>query len=150
MQMTDSEIVRRYKHAVDKKSMVGILAELNACDKTKIGEILKAAGFDVPTRRPGRPKKTPEQELKIETPEKEVIPFYVSGKEDEPSAEVMEEETEETKETKEAAGLPNIAIEAMTEKFQALLRMKERLLETVNDLETQIGELEPYVKGGKR
>ena len=146
MQMTDSEIVRRYKHAIDKKSMIGILADLNACDKTKIGEILKAAGFEVATRRPGRPKKTPEQGIKIETPEKEVIPFYVSGKEDEPLAEVTEE-TE--KETKEAAGLPDIAIEAMTEKYQALLRMKERFLEIISDLETQIGELEPYVKGGK-
>jgi hypothetical protein len=75
-----------------------------------------------------------------------VIPFYVSGKEDEPSAEVTEEaETE----TKEAAGLPDIAIEAMTEKYHGLLRMKERFLEIISDLETQIGQLEPYVKGGK-
>lgn len=147
MQMTDSEIVRRYKHAIDKKSMIGILADLNACDKTKIREILTAAGLNVgKLNGPGRPKKTPEQALKIETPEKEVIPFYVSGKEDEPSAEVMEGETEETK---EAAELPGIAIEAMTEKYQGLLRMKERFLEIISDLETQIGELEPYVKGGK-
>ena len=146
MQMTDSEIVRRYKHAIDKKSMIGILADLNACDKTKIREILTAAGFEVATRRPGRPKKTPEQAMKIETPEKEVIPFYVSGKEDEPSAEVTEEAE---KETKEAAGLPDIAIEAMTEKYHGLLRMKERFLEIISDLEKQIGELEPYVKGGK-
>ena len=147
MQMTDSEIVRRYKHAIDKKSMIGILADLNACDKTKIREILTAAGLNVgKLNGPGRPKKTPEQALKIETPEKEVIPFYVSGKEDEPSAEVTEEaETE----TKEAAGLPDIAIEAMTEKYHGLLKMKERFLEIISDLETQIGQLEPYVKGGK-
>ena len=101
MQMTDSEIVRRYKHAIDKKSMIGILADLNACDKTKIREILTAAGLNVgKLNGPGRPKKTPEQAMKIETPEKEVIPFYVSGKEDEPSAEVTEETTEETKNTK--------------------------------------------------
>lgn len=147
MQMTDSEIVRRYKHAIDKKSMVGILAELNACDKAKIREILTAAGLNVgKLNGPGRPKKTPEQALKIETPEKEVIPFYVSGKEDEPSAEVTEETT---KEPEKAAELPGIAIEAMTEKYQGLLRMKERFLEIISDLETQIGELEPYVKGGK-
>lgn len=147
MQMTDSEIVRRYKHAIDKKSMIGILAELNACDKTKIREILTAAGLNVgKLNGPGRPKKTPEQAMKIETPEKEVIPFYVSGKEDEPSAEVTEEAT---KEPEKAAELPGIAIEAMTEKYQGLLRMKERFLEIIGDLETQIGELEPYVKGGK-
>ena len=75
MQMTDGEIVRRYKHAIDKKSMIGILADLNACDKTKIREILTAAGLNVgKLNGPGRPKKTPEQAIKIETPEKEVIP----------------------------------------------------------------------------
>lgn len=147
MQMTDSEIVRRYKHAIDKKSMIGILADLNACDETKIREILTAVGLNVgKLNGPGRPKKTPEQAIKIETPEKEVIPFYVSGKEDEPSAEVTEEAENETK---EAAGLPDIAIEAMTEKYHGLLRMKERFLEIVSDLEKQIGELEPYVKGRK-
>lgn len=147
MQMTDSEIVRRYKHAIDKKSMIGILAHLNACDKTKISEILKAAGFNVETRKPGRPKKTPEQNLKIETPEKEVIPFYVSGKDDEPSAEVTEEAKEETE---AAAELPDIVIEAITEKYQGLLRMKEHFLVNLENINTQIDELEPYVKGGKR
>lgn len=48
MQMTNSEIVRRYKAADDRRKMIRILAELNACPKEEIRKILREAGFDVP------------------------------------------------------------------------------------------------------
>ena len=40
MQMTDSEIIRNYNQAKDKKAQVGILADLNCCPKEKIEQIV--------------------------------------------------------------------------------------------------------------
>ncbi len=48
MQMTEGEIIRRYKHAADRRKQIKILAELNACPKETIREILRNAGCDVP------------------------------------------------------------------------------------------------------
>ncbi len=48
MQMTEEEIVRRYKQADDKRKSIRILAELNACPKQAIRDILEANGLGVP------------------------------------------------------------------------------------------------------
>ena len=49
MQMTESEIVRRYEHGSEKPvKMIQILAELNACQKKDIREILENHGCKVP------------------------------------------------------------------------------------------------------
>ncbi len=46
MQMSNEEIVRNYREAKDKAKQLGILAELNACDKQKIKDILTEGGID--------------------------------------------------------------------------------------------------------
>lgn len=46
MQMSNEEIVRRYKEAKDKAKQLGILSELNACDRQKIKDILAEGGID--------------------------------------------------------------------------------------------------------
>ena len=49
MLMTNEEIIRRYKAAGDdKRKMIRILAELNACPKENIRQILREAGCEVP------------------------------------------------------------------------------------------------------
>ncbi len=49
MQMTESEIVRRYEHGGEKPvKMIQILAELNACPKKDIRAILENHGCKVP------------------------------------------------------------------------------------------------------
>lgn len=48
MQMTEEEIVRRYKQADNKRDSIRILAELNACPKQTIRDILEANGLGVP------------------------------------------------------------------------------------------------------
>lgn len=48
MQMKDSEIIRRYKQSDKKREQIKILAELNACTKEDIRQILRDAGLDVP------------------------------------------------------------------------------------------------------
>lgn len=46
MQMTNEEIVRSYREAKHKKEQVGILADLNACTRGQIIDILRAGGID--------------------------------------------------------------------------------------------------------
>lgn len=55
MQMTTEEIIRNYTEAKDKSKQIGILADLNGCDKEKIRSILRTKGVPLPTK--GRPKK---------------------------------------------------------------------------------------------
>lgn len=62
MQMSDSEIVRSYKEAKDKRSQVGVLAELNACSKDYIREILQRNGINAP--KPGRKSTTEPEPVK--------------------------------------------------------------------------------------
>ena len=56
MQMTVEEIIRSYTQAKDKSKQIGILADLNGCDKEKIRAILISKGCQMPTK--GRPRKT--------------------------------------------------------------------------------------------
>lgn len=49
--MTDEEIVRSFRNAVDQKQQVRILAELNDCKKSDIKRILESAGEKVPDLR---------------------------------------------------------------------------------------------------
>ena len=52
--MTDEEIVRSFRNAVDQKQQVRILAELNECKNSEIKRILEDAGEKVPDLR-GKP-----------------------------------------------------------------------------------------------
>ena len=45
--MTESEIVRRYKEAKDKKQQISILADLNATTVDEIKTVLKINGIDL-------------------------------------------------------------------------------------------------------
>lgn len=69
MQMTTEEIIRNYTEAKDKSKQIGILADLNGCDKEKIRSILRTKGVPLPTK--GRPKKET-TEKKIESYVKKV------------------------------------------------------------------------------
>lgn len=45
MEMSNEEIVRRYRQAKNKRQQVNILAQLNSCEKDKIIEVLKQEGI---------------------------------------------------------------------------------------------------------
>ena len=45
MEMSNEEIVRRYRQAKNKRSQVNILAQLNCCSKNEIIEVLKQEGI---------------------------------------------------------------------------------------------------------
>lgn len=62
MQMSEKEIVRSYTNAKDKRSQVGVLAELNACPNDAIREILERNGISAP--KPGRKSQKKEEPKK--------------------------------------------------------------------------------------
>lgn len=65
MTMSNDEIIRSYLQSKDQRKQIGILADLNGCDKEKIRTILIHHGVKLPT--PGRPKKeVKEPTVKIE------------------------------------------------------------------------------------
>lgn len=83
MQMTDSEIIKSYKEAKEKKKQIEILAQLNACPVTTIREILIANGVQFPGPKP---KKAKEEKTKVvaviskdapKLPVEKVIPEFV-------------------------------------------------------------------------
>ena len=74
MEMTDEEIVYRYRNASIRNRQIQILADLNGCTKDDIMEVLIRKGEELPTRKyPRRDKPTVElKNLKEEqTEEKE-------------------------------------------------------------------------------
>lgn len=69
MEMTEQEIVKRYKAADKKRAQITILAELNGCPRATIREILQSHGCEVPktgNRFTAKAKETPQDELKEE------------------------------------------------------------------------------------
>ena len=85
MEMKATEILASYKNASSKTKQIGILAELNACTRDDIIEILEQMGESVPKRKYNRkkePEKTePEQKKEWTEPklEKAPIPELISN-----------------------------------------------------------------------
>lgn len=77
MQMTVEEIIRSYTQAKDKSKQIGILADLNECNKEKIRAILISKGCQMPTK--GRPRKT-STSTKRTTSTKKKEPTSTEGK----------------------------------------------------------------------
>lgn len=55
--MSESEIVASYRQAAKPAAQITVLADLNACTKERIEEILREAGEPLP-KKAGRPKRT--------------------------------------------------------------------------------------------
>jgi len=67
MEMTNEEIVYRYRNAAQRNQQIQILAELNLCERETIVQILEDAGEEVPKRKYNKKKKAePKEEKAIE------------------------------------------------------------------------------------
>ena len=72
LQMDKGEIVASYRDAKNKEQQIGILAELNACKKCEIEDVLVRAGFEIPFRKKERKHRaaatqwTPERVAELE------------------------------------------------------------------------------------
>lgn len=76
MTMTNGEIVSMYRQAAQKFKQIGILADLNQCEKKTIVEILKEAGEQLPSQYDGHPRRKntkPEApDTKVDVPDQEI------------------------------------------------------------------------------
>lgn len=76
MEMKPSEILQSYENAQHKTKQISILAELNACSKDEITDILKEMGAELPKRKYQKkeePAKEPEKK-EWEEPEIKALP----------------------------------------------------------------------------
>jgi len=82
VQYTDEEICKEYRTAKDKRSVVQVLAELNACGKDEIVRILKAHGEEVDARwgAKKKPKEGKSMILVDGNGKREVVQDTVYGK----------------------------------------------------------------------
>ena len=86
MQMTDGEILASYKQATKPHKQIGILAELNACSRETIIEVLRSNGVpesELPKKRGPKPNQQKEvKTCKTEAPQVEVLQGdIITGKE---------------------------------------------------------------------
>ncbi len=64
MEMTQEEIVKRYKEAKDQRKQISILADLNACKQNDIIDVLTAAGVVTEAKKRGPKPGTKQHPLK--------------------------------------------------------------------------------------
>lgn len=74
MEMKPSEILQSYENAQYKTKQIGILAELNACSKDEITEILKEMGAELPKRKYQKKEEPEKEPEKKEWEEPELLP----------------------------------------------------------------------------
>lgn len=118
MQMTIAEIAGSYRRATNQRAQIGILAELNSCDKEEIIKILEGQGIKV--KRSGRPKgrkaiegKEKPQEAAVEEGERSEEPQGAAVGESEPPDEMKGAAVVENQE------LPDIVKQAITRELIA-------------------------------
>ena len=74
MEMKPSEILQSYENAQYKTKQIGILAELNACSKDEITEILKEMGAELPKRKYQKKEELAKEPEKKEWEDPELLP----------------------------------------------------------------------------
>lgn len=74
MEMKPSEILQSYENAQYKTKQIGILAELNACSKDEITEILKEMGAELPKRKYKKKEEPAKEPEKKEWEDPELFP----------------------------------------------------------------------------
>lgn len=84
MNMTPAAIVRDYNEAKDKKVQIGILADMNLCEKEEIEKILSENGCELPPKatpkkKPPDKAKEPEAHKKAQTAGVGKEPYQVPG-----------------------------------------------------------------------
>ena len=141
MQMTEEEIVRRYKQADNKRDSIRILAELNGCQKQTIRDILEANGLGVPKvgNRYTAQAKALKEKMATEEALKADDPFEAAEKLPERTAPTTCVAPEPVTVWPEA---PNEVLNAAIERLIEIEGQLEELQRKRMALDAQIGELE--------
>ena len=168
MQMTEAEIVKSYQRAEKKREQIKILAELNACQKQDIRDILEKHGEEVPktgnrytaakkpevTEANGSKRKQAKRLLKNEEPTES---SDLSTRENVGTR--QQEVGTESEKQKYAVKTPKAVIELAGRRAQELKDLIDGIQESIRDLREEqdlrrkeLAELETWIKeqeGGK-
>ncbi len=142
MQMTEAEIVKSYQRAEKKREQIKILAELNACQKQVIRDILEKNGEEAPKTGNRYTAAKPEG-LKEEKPK-------LKGS----RAEAKNTDgAKETEKRKDAVKTPKAVIELAVRRAQELKDLIDGIQESIRDLREEqdlrrkeLAELETWIK----
>lgn len=126
MQMTDAEICRSYREAKDKRSQVGVLAELNVCSKDLIREILSRNGIDAP--KPGRKAVLMDKAKQLLKSEESEAPEADGSERKQPEPRV-----------------PDFVISIAVQKLEDMTKELNELMEYADTLKAQINELRHWI-----
>ncbi len=136
MQMTEAEIVKSYQRAEKKREQIKILAELNACQKQVIRDILEKNGEEVPKTGNRYTAAKPED-----------------LKEGKPKPKGSRAEAKETEKQKDAVKTPKAVIELAVRRAQELKDLIDGIQESIRDLREEqdlrrkeLAELETWIK----
>lgn len=145
LEMTDEEIARSYKNAISKRKQVGILAELNGCDKKEILEHLAAVGIKMGWPKPKAKEDEPEAVAVVKTleevkndsfevierqdPEDDCSLLQINADESTAAAEPVPVPEEEKEPEKQPEPVPQVVIDLAIQeknKIEGFIRELER------------------------
>lgn len=135
MTMTPDEIYADYRDAKDKLSQIGIMAELNMCEKAEVIKILEDMGVDVSEAKPKKRtyrKRAKSEEQVTEKPQKRKT-------EQEESSEKQCGQQAADKKPRRQQAMPRYVREKIVERITVLS-------EQIDDLEKELKELDDYLK----
>lgn len=160
MEMTNNEIVAKFKRAESKKEQISILAQLNACDEEKIKQILLDEGIPEEQIQPSKNKRGKKPVIKnkikpqnnyssesITEDKKELLPLSEHNKYNIPyrTGDILlqqpEDMTEDEKERlKRIQAIPEVARKVLQKEIN-------QLLDEILELKSQLDILVDYLNG---
>lgn len=150
--MTDDEIGMRYRDAKDKKAQVGILAELNSCKKEEIVESLTRKGYEFPdyikTKKPETILEEAREKTETKTEKKEEVqqdkPKSKRGRKPKQKEPAIITDMMENPSVRR--DIPVSVYATLKEKIVELRQKKQRYESMITCVETEIKELEEFLK----
>ena len=161
MTMTPEEIRKSYAGAKNRKAQIGILADLNACKKQDIIELLRKEGVLLDDamlpKKVGRPPKPKPQQPPEQLREPEPIPLPADRPRPEYTPLVVEEAkpAEQPPQPREPEHALAEAVEALAEQVRQLRAERDRKLKEARAAEMRIKDMyamiqKIFVEEGKR
>lgn len=141
MEMTEEEIVRKYK-SNPKPGTISIIADLNGCKEYEIKRILDKNGFDIP--KPGRKKKTQADKTieKINELEMQNFKRSESSKND-----ISQNESNKNESLPVDKSLPEVVVSVIEEELERINVRIMNICDEADALSARREELKRFLKG---
>ena len=147
MQMTEKEIIRSYKEALNKRKQIEVLSDLNACPREDIVNILSAAGvYNKPGKKPAKKEDIPRvKRIKIKavkSGEVSAMPEDAKKEMDENIRRQLEEIKAETSVREEDVRVSKEVAELLNENIDNIENSIKRMKKELFELEASIAKRE--------